>query len=98
MSESKKKMTIDEQIAKLAARLAELKAQRAKISRKDRNSQLVACGIVVENMFGRFSGEFIEEFKKAAEAQTDERIRKQALEFIQRLQEEKAEKKTLTLA
>lgn len=84
MSETKK-MTLDEQLAKAEAKVAALRAKKALISRQERNGQLVACGIVIENKFADFSDTFVAELEKAIEAQTEERIKDRARNFLVRL-------------
>ena len=82
-----KKMTIDEQIAKAQARVAELKAKRAKSSQKNRNGELIALGIIVENQFNIIDDGIRSWLKKAAESQTDERVKQRGLAAIARLEE-----------
>lgn len=43
--------TIDEKIAKLEAELKNAKATKSKVARKERNNQLVAFGIMLEQKY-----------------------------------------------
>lgn len=43
--------TIDEKIARLEAELKNAKATKSKVARKERNSQLVAFGIMLEQKY-----------------------------------------------
>ena len=77
-------MTIDEQIAKVASKLSELKAKKVQTNRKERNGELMAIGIGIENQFGNAPDSVKEWLTKAAEAQTDERTKKRFLAAIER--------------
>lgn len=80
-----KRMTIDEQIAKATARLSGLKAKKAESSRKKRNGELIAIGIIIENQFDNAPDEVKEWLAKAAMSQSDARTKKMALSAIERL-------------
>lgn len=84
MSESKK-MTIDEQLVKAQARVAELRARKSKSERKNRNGELVALGIIIENQFTSAPDTVKTWLAKAATFQSDERTRHRALSAIERL-------------
>lgn len=84
MDESKK-MTIDEQIAKAQARVAELRARKSKTERRDRNGELVALGIIIENQFTSAPDVVKTWLTKAARSQSEERTRQRALAAIERL-------------
>lgn len=78
MGESKK-MTIDEQLAKAQARVAELRSRKSKSERKNRNGELVALGIIIENQFTSAPDTVKTWLVKAATSQSDERTRQRAL-------------------
>lgn len=84
MSESKK-ISIDEQIARATARLSGLKAKKAQSSRKERNGEMMALGIIIENKFADAPDEVKTWLAKAAMSQSDARTKKMALSAIERL-------------
>jgi hypothetical protein len=83
MSEIKKKL-IDEQIAKARARLAELQAQKSKEGRQERNGELMAIGITVENQFANAPDEVKAWLTEAANVQTEVRTRQRAVAALNR--------------
>lgn len=80
-----KKLTIDEQIARAIARVSGLKAKKAQSSRKKRNGELIALGIIIENKFADAPDELKAWLVKAAMSQSDERTKKMAISAIERL-------------
>lgn len=80
-----KKLTMEEQIAKVTARLVGLKAKQAQKSRKERNGELIALGITIENQLTDAPDDVKTWLTKAAMSQSDARTKKVALSAIERL-------------
>ncbi len=79
-----KKPTIDEQLAKAKAKVAELQAKKSKEWRQERNGQLMAIGITVENHLSNAPDEVKEWLDSAANAQTEARTKQRALAALKR--------------
>jgi len=87
MSEKKGavKLTLDEQIKKTQARLDELKTKKSKTERQERNGQLMALGIIIENQYENAPADVKDWLKKATDAQVEERTKKRGLAALKRL-------------
>ncbi len=83
MSETKKP-TLDDKLAKARARVAELQAKKSKEGRKERNGELMAIGITVENQFANAPEEVRSWLAGAANAQTEVRTKQRAVAALKR--------------
>ncbi|MGL4334433.1 MAG: hypothetical protein ACRCSC_05150 [Lactococcus garvieae] len=81
---------LDKKIARLEAELKNAKATKTKEARKERNGQLMALGILIENQakLKKIPDELKFWLKEAAESQPDERIKKRCLEAMKRFKED----------